>query len=65
MDNRHYLVYSEDYMPMMNYLSTFGQFDTNYIFFRNVEIFKNYFLQIKIYIVKDDSEHIGIFYLLK
>jgi hypothetical protein len=31
------------------YPSTFGQFDTNYIIFRNVEIFKNYFLQIKKY----------------
>jgi hypothetical protein len=26
-----------------------GQFDTNYIFFRNFEIFKIYFLQIKKY----------------
>jgi hypothetical protein len=39
----------EDYMPLMNYPNTFGQFDTNYIIFRNVEIFKNYFFQLKKY----------------
>jgi hypothetical protein len=41
------------------------QFDTNHIIFRNVEIFKNYFLQIKKYIVKDNSEYLEIFHLLK
>ncbi len=34
-----------------------GQFDTNYIIFRNVKIFRNYFFQIK-NIVKENS---GIF----
>jgi hypothetical protein len=34
-----------------------GQFDTNYIIFRNCfKIFKNYFFQIKKNIVKENSE---------
>jgi hypothetical protein len=41
------------------------QFDTNSIIFRNVEIFKNYFFQNQKNIVKDNSEHLGIFHLLK
>jgi hypothetical protein len=31
------------------YLKYLGQFNTNYIIFRNVEIFKNYFFRIKKY----------------
>ncbi len=46
--------------------SYLGQFDaSNYIIFQNVEIFKFYFFQIKKYIVKDNSEYLGIFHLLK
>jgi hypothetical protein len=35
------------------YLKYLGQFDSNYIIFRNVEIFKNYFFQIKKNILKE------------
>jgi hypothetical protein len=41
--------------PVEYYPSTFGQFDTNYIIFKNDEIFKNDFFQIK-NIVKDNIE---------
>jgi len=42
-----------------------GQFNTNYIIFRNVEIFKKYFFQIKKYIVKENSGYLRIVHLLK
>ncbi len=42
-----------------------GQFDTNYITFRNVEILKKYFFPNQKNIVKDNSEYLGIFHLLK
>jgi len=41
-----------------------GQFDTNYIIFRNVEILKKNSLKSKI-IVKDNIENLRIFHLLK
>jgi hypothetical protein len=41
-----------------------GQFDINYIIFKNAEIFKNYFFQIKKF-VKDTSEYLKIFHFLK
>jgi hypothetical protein len=40
------------------------QFHTNYIIFRNVEIFRNYFFQVKKY-CEDTKEYSGIFHLLK
>jgi len=40
--------------------SYLGQFDTNYIIFRNVEIFKNYFFQIKKY-CEENSGYFKIF----
>jgi hypothetical protein len=42
-----------------------GQFNNNYIIFKFFEIFKNYFFQIKKCFVKDNSEYLGIFHLLK
>jgi hypothetical protein len=43
-----------------------GQFDTTYIIFRNVEIFKNYFFQIgKKNIVKENSGYLGIFHFVE
>jgi len=36
-------------LVLLSLPSYLGQFDTNYIIFRNVEIFKNYFFQIKKY----------------
>ncbi len=48
------------------YPSTYlGQFDTNYIIFRNVEIFKKYFFPNQKNIVKDNSGYLGLFHLLK
>ncbi len=38
------LVGANSLQPLSTYL---GQFDINYIVFKNVEIFKNYFFQIK------------------
>jgi hypothetical protein len=46
------------------YPSILGQFDINYVIFRIVKIFKNYFFQINFFL-KDNSEHLGIFHLLK
>jgi hypothetical protein len=37
------------YSMLSKYPSIFGQFDINYIVIWNVEIFKNYFFQIKKY----------------
>jgi hypothetical protein len=45
------------------YPNTLGQFDTNYIIFRNVENFKNYFFQNQKNTLKDNSEYLGIFHL--
>jgi hypothetical protein len=42
-----------------------GQFDTNYIIFRDVEKFQKLFFPNKKNIVKDNSEYLGIFHLLK
>jgi len=50
---------------VVGYSYYLGQFDTNYIVFRNIEILKNYFFQIKKYIVKENSGYLGIFHLLK
>jgi len=42
-----------------------GQFDINYIIFRNVEKFKNYFVPKSKDIVKENNEYLGIFHLMK
>ncbi len=39
------------------YPSTLANSTFNYIIFRNVEIFKNYFISNKIIIVKENSEY--------
>jgi hypothetical protein len=57
---REYSLSSSKY----EYPKNLGQFDTNYVIFRNAEIFQIISFKSK-NIVKDNSEYLGIFHLLK
>jgi hypothetical protein len=46
---------------MQQYFSTLANSSLIILFFRNVEIFKNYFFQIKKYCEKENSAYLGIF----
>jgi hypothetical protein len=52
------------YKEMDLVICLLGQFDTDYVTFRNVENFNFYFFQIKKY-CEENIEYLGIFHLLK
>jgi hypothetical protein len=44
-----YIISNFKFQSLDSYPSTLANSDTNYIIFKNVEIFKNYFFEIKKY----------------
>jgi hypothetical protein len=50
---------------LLHYPSTLANSTLIILFSKMVEILKNYFFQIKKYIMKDDNEYLGIFHLSK